>query len=873
MAKAASARTARTAARKTTARSVAHAPAARPRKKPGPVSVGPLIRPTGKTKFILYDLLGQPRAYYLVEPVDLPRPPADTRKKTVAHSAIVVDRSGSMAGAMPETRNTLVKLLTLDEYAQSDLLVTLISYAGEGDVTCHFDRAPIRDVMKRGSPYLVEIAQLRAGGRTCISQGLKLAIEKAKARELTAITLHSDGYADDPSPPAEVAALMKLTAGLRGKEAFVNAIAYTDAADFRLLSRVANAGGGSCIKAGNIGQVYNALYGSTKVLAGPVAPPVEMPLPKGYDYQVFVSRSAGRINAAADALSIRGLRPDDDGVVYGYKKLTKAEYDRLGVPEAQTSEAAFAFARGNLAEGNLNTAKYALASTFDATLMGIHGRALTNTQIAAFAADLDTLILFNPGQLAEHTVLKQVPVNRRIPLLKLIKLLDDNRDKFVVNRKAIQDVYVRRGLRRVEGTRDETGRLTPAWLRTEFVNDDVYLPVSAFETSRNTPTLNMLLTRMVRLVPAAGGRPVTHAAGVKLDNLRVFNNYTVVGDGDLNIPYLRVRIGDKKLYEALHREGVLEADGTPAGAFDPSQEYTLWLDHLPVVPPFEGSVDLTGVFDEISRLKVLSGIVSAYLEHDTGGFTPEQAAELKRHYLSRNLYVNLPTTTPYADLKQALAEGSVDTRISYKVDVGDRTILNLSKLPSANAFLERMYEVVGPDGRPLDHPTFAALLDGATTARHKKLSAKTKVTKADEFMKGLFDDFLGVKPNGQAVKVLESVGADKLAAVVRTRARRAGGVNPPSLDRKQFVEALTDARKKLDARGDEVFRDRLSPLVFYVGATGLLPDEVPAKALTADQLHAKYPDLSLSKDEKDGTFFELGDTILSVYAKPEYFSR
>jgi hypothetical protein len=286
-----------------------------------------------------------------------------------------------------------------------------------------------------------------------------------------------------------------------------------------------------------------------------------------------------------------------------------------------------------------------------------------------------------------------------------------------------------------------------------------------------------------------------------------------------------------------------------------------------VVPPFEGSVDLTGVFDELSRLKVLSSIVSAYLDADTGALTPEQMQELKRHYLSRNLYVNFPTTTPYADLKQALAEGSVDTRISYKVDIGDRTILNLSKLSSANAFLERMYEVVRPDGRTVDHPTFAALLDGTATVRHKKLSAKTKVTKADEFMKGLFDDFLGIKPNGQAVKVLESVGADKLAAVVRGRAK---GMQP---DRKAFLEALADARKKLDARGDEVFRDRLSPLVFYVGATGLLPDEVPAKALTAEQLHAKYPGLSLSKDEKDGTFFELGDTILSVYARPEYFSR
>lgn len=858
---------ARSPAKKATTRSVARPPTSRPRKQARVSPAGPLARPTARTKFTLYTLLGKPRAYYLVEPVDLPRPPADRKKKAVAHSILVVDRSGSMAAAMPETRNTLVKLLTLDEYAQFDLLVTLISYSGEGDVTCHFERAPVREIMKRGSNYQQEIGQLRPGGATCISQGLKAAVDRTKGSELTAITLHSDGYANDPSAAAEAAALMKLVGSLRGKDAFVNTIAYTDASDFRLLSRVANAGSGACVKAGTVAQVYNTIYSSTKILGRPVTPPVDVPLARGFDYQVFVSRSAGRINAAADALSVRGLTADDDGVVYRYKKLTQAEYDRLAVPEAQTSEAVFAFARGNLAEGNLNTAKYALASTFDATLVGLHARALTNNQVAAFAADLDTLILFNPGQLAEHTVLSEVPVNRRIPLLSLIRILDANRDKFVVNRKALQDVYVRRGLKRVPGTRDEAGTLTPPWLRAEFVNDDVYLPIRSFEVNHNTATLNMTFTRMVRLVPARGGSAVTQVAGVPLKNLSAFNTYTLVGDGELNVPYLRVRIGDKKLFDALQKEGVMALNGTPADKFDPAQEYTLRFDQLPVVPPFDGTVNLAGVFDELSRLKVLSGLVSAHLTEAAAEFTPEQVEELRRHYLSRNLFLDFPTANPYADLGQALAEGSVDARTSYKIDVGDRTILNLAKLPGANKFLDRMYEVIGPDGEPRDKPAFEDVLAGGVTYRPKKLSAKTKVTKADEFMKGIFDDFLGLKATGQAAKVLDAVGADRLAAIVRGRAK---GRQP---DRKEFVAALADAKKKLDARSEEVFRERLGPLVFYVGATGLLPDEVEVKALSAEQLQAKYPDLALSKDEKEGMFFELGDTILSVYAKTEYFSR
>jgi len=33
-----------------------------------------------------------------------------------------------------------------------------------------------------------------------------------------------------------------------------------------------------------------------------------------------------------------------------------------------------------------------------------------------------------------------------------------------------------------------------------------------------------------------------------------------------------------------------------------------------------------------------------------------------------------------------------------------------------------------------------------------------------------------------------------------------------------------------------------------------------------------YPNLSFSKDEQEGIYFEVGNTILGVYAENEYFS-
>src|SRR5262249_17909383 len=156
------------------------------------------------------------------------------------------------------------------------------------------------------------------------------------------ITIHTDGYANDPSASSEATTLLKLCDDMKHKDVFVNTLAYGDYTDFRLLSRVANAGSGACVKAGKITDVYASLYNSTKTLGSSVTPPIEVQLDKGFDYQVFVSRSAGRVNGSAGTLSIRGLKTEDDAVIYRFKKLSKAEYDKLtDVPAEQTSEAVF----------------------------------------------------------------------------------------------------------------------------------------------------------------------------------------------------------------------------------------------------------------------------------------------------------------------------------------------------------------------------------------------------------------------------------------------------------------------------------------------------------------------------------------------------
>jgi hypothetical protein len=535
------------------------------------------------------------------------------------------------------------------------------------------------------------------------------------------------------------------------------------------------------------------------------------------------------------------------------------------VPEAQTSEAVLAFARTMLAEGNLNTAKYAVASMFDKTLLDRHSRALTNLQVASMAQDLDQALV-NAGTMNEHEILNEVPVNRKPALLQVIKILADHRDGFEIHFGHLRDNYVRRGLRRVQGTRDADGKLIEPSLKTEFAEKDDYVRAGSFDINRNTANLNVLIPRKVRLVKRDTGELIENVAGISLENLSNFNNYTIVGDGELCVRTLVLRISEKRLFDVLKEHEILEVEGKPASKHSKTTDYTLRLDLLPLVPPFEGTVNLDGVFDSLAELKVLSSVCSAHLKEESDTLTPEQVEALKAHYLSKSLFLNFPTTTEYTDLQAALADGSVDTRTSYKIDIGSRTILNLSKLHSANKFLERMYEVLDEKGQKIDKAKFEDCLEGVRY-QHKTLSARTKVTQIDNFMKRLFDDFLGLAPNGSAVKILQSVGANDLAAIVEARGK---GTQPT---RAAFVKALAAASKALDRAADELFNERVSPLVFYIGSTGTLPDEIDTKAQTADQIVAKYPDLSPSKDESDGMFYEIGNTILTVFAKMEYFSR
>ncbi|MEH2332144.1 hypothetical protein [Nostoc sp.] len=453
--------------------------------------------------------------------------------------------------------------------------------------------------------------------------------------------------------------------------------------------------------------------------------------------------------------------------------------------------------------------------------------------------------------------------NNQISLVELIQFFAQYRNNIIINIKHLQEDYQRTGIKRIRGVRNEKGELLQPWLITEFMDDTDYVGMGEFQFNRNTATINMLVKRRVKLAKFEDPTPTIEVAGLLVNDLNTFNNYTIVSDGKINVKSLQAKISSKKLFDLLKEKGILDAE-----EFDFRAEHTIQLDNLPLVVANSRYSSIDGLFNELAEIKVLTSIICAHLKNESDVFIETQLDEFKKHYLSKNIYINFPTINEYIDINEALANGTLDSKFSYKIDIGSQDILNLSKLPSANKFLNRMYRLYDKEtGEIIIKPSFETAFNQNLAVRPRLLSSRTKITKVDELMKPIFDDFLGLEQNGIVGGILKKVGADSLGQLLRDKQ------TGKQIDKEEIVAALTVASKKLEQYAENIYQDKISPLVFYIGSTGLLPDQMEAKAITADEAAAKYPNLQFSKDEQEGNFFAVGDSIISIYAKTEYYTK
>lgn len=804
-----------------------------------------------KSKFSTRSFSGSPRRYFLVDTQVLGE--AETTKSRVpSHHIVCLDRSGSMYGDMGAMKATVEKVFTLQEFADPNLLVSIISTSSSGDVTVHCRRVPITEVMAPNSKHLQAIRSIQATYLTCLSQALSEAEKLIDDSEVTAISFHTDGYANDPSPSAEVRSLDAAVTSLkRHPNIFVNTIGHRSSCDFALLSRIANSLSGKCLQAQNIQQVYQALHDTTVLLAGSMSPSIEVSRGSA-SFVVFLSK-AGRICLGSeDNLTVRGLRPSDDKVAYRYTEVSADDYKSSPVPvngEGDSPVPILAYVRARLAMGQLNEAKYALVSSRHPDLLRVHGKALVNSEIAAFSSAMDEAV-FNP-----QTYTPNAEYGISGPsVLKVIAAL--SRPGLEVDMQKLRSDYRRTGVRRVPGVRKEDGSLELPAYESKTEGDDQWAQVMGFERNRSNPTINMLISQPQGIYARDSKTRIASVAGVALDGLKSFNNYTIVGDGSLNVARITFRTNDKRVHRDLKDMGLVTGDYAPGGPF------AVDLSSLPLVDYSASfSAPTMDGIHKLVRLTVLGKILSGMVKGESTSLTQEQVAVLKTHYLTPSLNFSPPTTTEYTDLKQALANGSVDVRVSYKIDIGYPALTSVTKLRSGNDGLQRRFTAT-LNGSKVDKPTLDLVGMGGVVWDVKKLTAATKLDETDTMSYPLYEGLLGVGSTSALVSTLRDAGVNDVEFLEAL-----------TLNRDKMVDVVTAASKSVAAAIEDIWAE-FSPLAFYIGASGLVPDNLGAVAFDADAFATTYPEAKLNKAEKEeGVFYVLPNgAVITVYMKGEYFS-
>lgn len=829
--------------------------------------------------FVVRDALLAPMALYAFQLVKFP--PAQSRPRATRRHVLVVDRSGSMYGDMTGLQSTLIKLLAVEELRRPDVLLSLVSYSSTGDVTEHF-----RDVRADGIGLreIDEINRLCPTGLTCMSGGLRAALGILNTSPLgteAVVTLHSDGYANDASPMSERRAILDtiLPALASVPGVTVNTIAYRSSSDFNFLAQIANAGRGVCIQAGNLADLASALERVQRSVAGaPVAQYIEVAR-ADREYILAINparqrtilhaprkvRAAGSeiVRVEADDVAFRVWPVEDAtalrqiaGVVEGSVVIADSAGTRSYSSQAQPENVSLmlAFARGLIGVGEATLGKLVAVST-GVVALGKHARALTGPQIAALAAETESQLWGVPG--ARHA-LSPSPAPA-VTLPELLALLGKWRSSIKVHVPTLMEGYKRVGVRRVPGKWVDGKLARPlvdvAPRRAGAIGSHGWADLTSIEINGEEAAINLTCAQPVDLVrwdsEERTGTPTRlgEVAGVSLEHLRTFRSFTILADGATRVDSLPIRVTSVAAWIDLRASGVAACGGNfdPTRPVDVSLNLPLLRSARDVAPPDAKTIRSALAVSTLAKLLRAS---LADGEERTG-YTPEQIAALRDVHLTPSLYFSPPTTYAYPDVKRAQIEGKIDSRVRYRVTFGADGILSPSELSSPSALIQRHFVVTqgGSTAIPIEKPTAIDFFNPANGVRAKTDEEKRRQKPSPE------DDI--ALPLYRFAMSRRAQPATFLAGAVAL---------PFSPPRGEWSDAAA-RRETLDLyeKWLDSYYERRTDAVFFVGATGTVPQSW-GPALTAEDLErATTGAVVVPKAYRDGAFYRIeGDGVRAI---------
>lgn len=776
--------------------------------------------------------------YYTMKLLKPPVQAAQPPKPEVAHHILVIDRSGSMYSDMDALKASIEQVLAVSATVGSGTVeTTLISFSSSGDLTLHWAHVPAEEAVKLNGPYLPKLRSIRATYLTGISQGLNLALDQVKADQTTGITLFTDGYANDPGPAQENAALDAFVDRVLHNfpQVFVNCIGYREWCDWNRLGAIANALSGKCIQAKSVKDVHKVMEDTQALLAGRVNTPItvyreESATPPQNSYILFVNHFTGQVNMTRErSLTIRGIK---QGTFFEFLQIDEL---RVGKKPGKALRALWgsskwptaALSLGFLGLGLIRKAKEVLFASGNRTLWDDYQAAITPTSIVSFGEALcrwlvekhDNGFTMGRNALPKHNIFTFIDAVNGLPT-----------NSILINLNELKAGYKRRTIQKVTGTRQPDGTLIPPNAKPVIAPET---GVRSLEFNTSEATLQLNLDQSVQHFVDQQGNSLNHefaALGVSSRHrFRLYNSYTLLSSGEWNVPVLRLRAQNKAAWAALTPYAKGKHGSFNLKSLHTDLEIPLTRLRAESKVNYNSSIGLTleARNQAAVRIKLLSAMED---KAEASALSEDQIEGLKKYHITSSLYYSPPTTTHYVDREAAIKNGEIDSYTRYKVHIGTVSILNTDEFRSGNAFLARRY-VTKQNGQVVDKAKLSTYTEEGTTYE--------------------------LKPPGRAV----DTAADKLMATVADAWLLPGFRMSPSA----LTQRLKDARQE-KADCDEL----LQPLVVEIGCTGLLPPEIEIDAVRydADAFEAKYPGVKLGKDQRQGVFYVIPNSQVLSPADP-----
>jgi len=751
--------------------------------------------------------------------------PTPTVSAEVTHHVMVVDRSGSMWGDIEKLKQSIEQALAVEDFTGSPVETTLISFSSHGDVTLHWSKIPVDQVMQLSNPYLGELRKIRATYLTGISQGLNLALEQIDPTQTTGLTLFTDGYANSPSSYAEIQALDAfVTKASENPSLFMNCIGYRDWCDWPRMNSMSNALSGKTVKAASFKDVLEAMKDTQALLAGNLRPSLMVEAQTDGSMLMAVNHTSGQVNASGGALTLRGVGENDEVSVFAVMRAPATYSIPKGVTAVPKEEAYLfgALATAFTSMQDLRPAKDLLFASGNKTLWEDHQAAMTPSTLSAMLSDLNEWV--KAGNNDHYEMGRNVrPKYNLFDLAAAInslpaKSLGIAQDEFYKN-------YRRRSIKRLPGTRLDDGTLVPPNAKLVPRNDRVYVRAIEFNTS--DASVQLATVQAMDLKRLDTGEVVKEVQYVSLDNLADFRTYTMVSSGERNVESIALEVYTEAAWKELSQFMI---PSQVAKGFTPGMKVRLPLkrfrmesDSCPTLDQLKDALD-NRTFAE-AHVKALSAMQD---KGEASAFSPEQVEALKALHLSTALYFSPPTTYHYTDRDEAIAKGEIDAFTRYKILFGTVNMLSSGEFRSGNAFLQRRYAVTDAQGAAVPKPTLAGYLQGDQYS--VKPPGRGKDTAADDIMAPVFDAIL--------------------------------------LGERMTNEEITQALKVQKAHVDAA-NDVFQSLVMEIGCTGLIPSDLEGSLTRYEpEAFASKFGLKLKKAEQEGIFY-VADNGLVISILPE----